>query len=227
MHAAVYCRSPETYETRELRFELADNMDLVGIDSKTEVNSTLLLGSSDAESFLARYSFSWYLLVYFRLFVGVKYQTHYDGSESVFLCRNEYLELPHKSCSVFPLTRGLYVVGLLLMLLDEEPSDQCKSSPTLQPMAKKESPIKTFLEQDRDILQAVKKTLASGCDLYQTAVLLKAASSAKTKFANGLLMETKGPVKVVRSMANMLHYRVGADDPEMDMVQNIRDQVWL
>lgn len=54
VHAAVYCRCPETYGTGELRFELADNMDLVGGDSNTEVNSTLLLGNADAESFLAR-----------------------------------------------------------------------------------------------------------------------------------------------------------------------------
>lgn len=118
-------------------------------------------------------------------------------------------------------------MGLLLMLLDEESPHNCGSSSTVQSLGKGESPIKNFIEKDGDVLQSVKKTLASACDLYQSAVLLKAASSAKSKFASGLLMETKGPVKVVRSMANMLHYRVGAEDPEMDMVQNIQDQVQI
>ncbi|GMH32646.1 hypothetical protein BSKO_00480 [Bryopsis sp. KO-2023] len=193
VHAAVYCRSPETYETGELQFKLANNLDLLGGDSGTEVNSKLSLGDADAQDFLVR---------------------------------NEFVELPHHGCSVFPLTRGMHVVGLLLLVLERDEGLSAKNIIAMggADMGVMRSNIPSFLENDLDALRSVKKILASACDLYQSAVLLRAASSARNQFANGLLMETKGPVKMVRSMANMLHYRVPKGEPERDMVQNIQDQ---
>lgn len=123
---------------------------------------------------------------------------------------------------MFPLTRGLHVVGLLLLVL-EHPGNSSKSIDSNAPSDK--SALSVFLEREIDVLSSVKKILASACDLYQSTFLLRATSIARTKYASGLLTETKGPVKFVRSMANMLYYRVPSGDPEKDMVQTIKDQV--
>lgn len=134
------------------------------------------------------------------------------------------MELPHKACSVFPLTRGLHVVGLLLLVLEQDgmsPID-CKASTATEEYDA--AVVSKFMENDLDVLQSIKKLLTSACDLYQSAILMKEMSSARNKMASGLLMETKAPVKLVRSMANMLYYRVEEGNPERDMVQNIQDQ---